>query len=166
MEQLKRIAILFDRIVEAIVLCMMAAMTVVVVVQVFTRKFANYVFPWSEEVTLLLLVWFSFLGIAIGFRERLHLAMDSFTNRLPKGFNVVLDKVIAACTFAFGFYLVYYGWDFTKLMHANSMPATGLPSSVQYLVMPLTGILVCIYSLLQAFNIDTRRHGDMEEPAE
>ncbi|WP_416358653.1 TRAP transporter small permease subunit [Brevibacillus thermoruber] len=39
--------------------------------QVFTRKLFNFVFFWSEEVTLLLLGWLAFMGIALGFRENI-----------------------------------------------------------------------------------------------
>ncbi|MGQ7277295.1 TRAP transporter small permease subunit [Brevibacillus thermoruber] len=31
--------------------------------QVFTRKLFNFVFFWSEEVTLLLLGWLAFMGL-------------------------------------------------------------------------------------------------------
>ena len=51
---------------------------------VLTRKLFRFVFAWSEEVTLLCLTWFTFMGIAIGFRERLHLGMDMVENLLPK----------------------------------------------------------------------------------
>jgi TRAP-type C4-dicarboxylate transport system permease small subunit len=50
------------------------------------------------------------MGMAIGFREDLHMGMDSFTEFLPAKFNLVLDKVIGLCTFGFGLYMIIYGW--------------------------------------------------------
>nr|WP_254776785.1 TRAP transporter small permease subunit [Paenibacillus sp. yr247] len=47
-----------------------------------TRKLFDFVFFWSEEVTMLLLIRFSFMGIAIGFREKLYLGIDPFTHKL------------------------------------------------------------------------------------
>lgn len=158
MKTLKKAALAVDTFLESATLIGLVLMIIIVMLQVFTRKFFNYVFHGSEEITMLLMVWFSFLGIAFGFREKLHLGVDTFTAKMPAPFNRVLDKVIYACIFAFGCYLVYYGWSFTKIMHESVLPATELPNSLLYVVMPITGILVCVYSLLQFIGIDTRRH--------
>ncbi|MCM3630443.1 TRAP transporter small permease [Paenibacillus glycanilyticus] len=158
MKTLKKIALAIDTLLESITLIGLLTMIIIVTVQVFTRKVFSFVFHSSEEITMLLMVWFSFLGIAFGFREHLHMGIDSFTSKLPKAVNLVLDKLIGAAIFAFGVYLVYYGWDFTKLMSESELPATGWPNSLLYLVMPITGVLVCIYAILQLIGIDTRRH--------
>lgn len=158
MKTLKKMVLAIDSFLESATLVGLITMIIIVTVQVFTRKVFRFVFHGSEEITLLLMVWFSFLGIAFGFREKLHLGIDSFTTKLPKPFNLVLDKVIYCTIFAFGGYLVYYGWDFTKIMNESELPATGLPNSLLYVVMPITGVLVCIYSFLQLIGIDTRRH--------
>ncbi|MFM9277531.1 TRAP transporter small permease [Paenibacillus jiagnxiensis] len=163
LQSLKTAALGIDRAIETFAVSAVALMTLIVTMQVFTRKLFGFVFFWSEELTLLLLIWFSFLGIAIGFREKLHLAMDTISNRLSRSANRLLDIVIGLSTFAFGLYLIKYGWDFTKLMHPNRMSATEWPSSVMYVVMPITGVLVCIYALLQLLGINTVRHKELDE---
>lgn len=160
---LGRILIAIDKAVEGCAIGMLVAMIVVVFVQVMTRKLFRFVFFWSEEVTLLLLTWFSFMGIAIGFREKLHLAMDMLSSLLPKRVDFALDRIIDVCNFGFGVYLVYFGWKFTMLMAESTLPATGLPNSIQYLVMPITGVMTCAYSALQLFGVDTRRFHTVEE---
>jgi len=159
----KRAALAVDRAIEAFAVSAVALMTVIVTVQVFTRKLFDFVFFWSEEITLLLLVWFSFLGIAIGFRDRLHIAMDSFANLLPGAVNKMLDWVIGLSTFGFGVFLIANGWEFTVLMFPNTMTATGWSSSVLYVIMPITGVMVCFYTLLQLLGVDTVRHKHLDE---
>lgn len=166
MEQLKKIFLCIDDIVENFSILALLSMILIVVMQVFTRKLLNFVFFWSEEITLLLLAWFSFMGMAIGFRESLHLAMDSLDAYLPKKLIFVLDKIIQACIFVFGVYLVIQGISFTELMHESTMPATKMPSSVLYAVMPVSGVLVCVYSALQFLGVDTKRHHGLEEGGE
>ena len=161
--RLKSAAILLDRIIEVFAVSGLAAMVLIVTTQVFTRKIFHFVFFWSEEITLLLLIWFSFLGMAIGFRDKLHIAMDAFTKRLPVWFNRVLDVVIPLCNLAYGAFLVLYGWEFTVLMSANTMAATGWSSGVMYVIMPITGIMICFYSILHLAGIDTRQHKQLEE---
>ena len=80
----RRVLVGIDKLVEGTAIGFLVAMIVVVFVQVMTRKLFRFVFFWSEEVTLLLLTWFSFMGIAIGFREKLHLAMDMVSGLLGR----------------------------------------------------------------------------------
>jgi len=152
-----------DKIVDGCIITTLIAMIVIVFMQVITRKIFNFVFFWSEEVTLLCLTWFSFIGIAIGFREKWHLSMDVLENVLPKFMLFILDRIIDICIFLFGLYLAVWGWQFTVLMGESILPATGLPNSLQYIIMPITGVLTCIYSLLQLFGRDLRRYHHVEE---
>lgn len=163
MNFIKKAGLWIDSIFEKAALLSLVALIFVVTTQVMTLKLFNFVFFWSEEVTLLLLAWFAFMSIAIGFREYIHLGIDSFTNLFSKKFNKVWDKVIMLSTLAFGMYLVIQGWDFTVLMMDSTLPATKLPSSVTYLAMPITGMMISGYALLHLFNIQTTRHQGIEE---
>ena len=71
-------------------------------------KYVNSTLFWSDELTMLFLTWFTFIGIAIGFREKLHLSMDMIENFIPKIFITILDYSILICTFAFGVYMFYF----------------------------------------------------------
>lgn len=153
----------FDRVLDVATIGLLVAMIVIVFTQVITRKLFSYVFVWSEEVTLLCLTWFAFIGIAIGFREGVHLAMDVISSYLPEKLNWVLDRLIQLTIFAFGLYLVFFGWQFAARMAMSTLPATGLPNSLQYVVMPFTGVLTCLYSALQFFGVDTRRFQHIDE---
>ncbi|MCR2807708.1 TRAP transporter small permease [Paenibacillus soyae] len=161
--KLKTIAITVDRIIEIFAVSGLAVMTLIVTMQVLTRKLMDFVFIWSEEITLLLLIWFSFLGIAIGFRDKLHIAMDAVAKRLPGWARRGLDILIPLSNFLFGAFLIVNGWDFTVLMSANTMAATGWSSSVMYVIMPITGIMICFYSILHLFGIDTEQHKHLDE---
>ncbi|CAN7430348.1 TRAP transporter small permease [Paenibacillus sp. LjRoot153] len=163
MRLFRKIALGIDTFIESASLIGLLSMIIIVTAQVMTRKLFNFVFYWSEEVTMLLLVWFSFMGIAIGFREKLHLGIDSFTHKLPASFNKVLDKLIELTILAFGIYLLLYGWDFTVMMHESELPATGMPNSTLYVIMPITGFMTCAYALLQLFGVETKRHVNMKE---
>jgi TRAP-type C4-dicarboxylate transport system permease small subunit len=74
-----------------------------------------------------------------------------------------MDRFIDLSTFAFGVYLIINGWEFCVLMLDSTLPATKMPNTVLYAVMPLTGIMTCAYALLQFVGVDTRRYRDVEE---
>lgn len=163
MRIIKKIALSIDSFFEIFAITALSTLTLIVVMQIITRRIFNFVFTWSEEITLLLLIYFAFIGIAIGLREKLHISMNSFAKRLPKGVNKVLDKAISVCVLLFGIYLLYYGISFTTLMNTNTLPATGWPVSIQYVIMPITGFMICIYGVLQLIGINTARHDEVEE---
>jgi TRAP-type C4-dicarboxylate transport system permease small subunit len=151
-----------DKVVDGFCITLLVLMILNVFVAVLTRKIFSFVFAWSEEMTLLFLTWFTFIGIAIGFRERLHLGMDLFDN-LPKKVLKVMDKFVDVVTFLFGLYLVVYGWDFSMMMRGSYLAATHLPNLIQYIVMPITGVLTCCYSGLQLLGKDIRRFHTIDE---
>ncbi|ULT57311.1 TRAP transporter small permease [Neobacillus drentensis] len=158
MKALKRFCLFIDSLFEKVAIGSLIAMIIIVTLQVFTRKLFNFVLFWSEEVTLLLLCWFSFMGIAIGVREKLHLAIESFTAKLPPAIINIIEKLVSLATMAFGWYLLKYGWDFTVLMGDSTLPATKLSNAWEYAVMPITGFMMIIYAFLQLIGVDTRRH--------
>jgi TRAP-type C4-dicarboxylate transport system permease small subunit len=151
-----------DKIVDGFCIVLLVAMILIVVMAVITRKGFGWMFAWSEEITLLCLTWFTFMGIAIGFRERLHLGMDLF-EKLPGKVLAVLDRLVDAVTFLFGLYLIVYGWDFAMMMRGSILAATQLPNLIQYIVMPITGMMTCVYSALQLLGHDLRRYNVIEE---
>jgi TRAP-type transport system small permease protein len=157
-----RFFLMVDKTIEGFAITLLVTMILIVFMAVVTRKVFGFVFAWSEEVTLLCLTWFTFMGIAIGFRERLHLGMDLF-EKLPKKVLDVSDKLIDLVTFFFGLYLVVYGWDFALMMRGSILAATELPNLIQYIVMPITGLLTCAYSALQFLGKDLRRYHVIEE---
>ncbi|MDR7866891.1 MAG: TRAP transporter small permease [Sporomusaceae bacterium] len=158
MEALKRIAIKIDTLFETCAIFALLGVIIVMAVQVATRKLLNFVFFWSEEAILICLVWFAFMGIAIGFREGVHMGVEALTDRLPARVNRWIDKWIDIMGLIYGLYFVIYGWEFTLLMLESTLPATKMPNSVVYAVMPVSGFMVCVYSVLQMLGVDTRRH--------
>ena len=157
-----KLFLMIDRVIEGFAITLLVAMILIVFMAVVTRKVFGFMFGWSEEITLLCLTWFTFMGIAIGFRERLHLGMDLF-EKLPKKVLAFLDRLVDAVTFLFGLYLIVYGWDFTMMMRGSILAATQLPNLIQYIVMPITGVMTCVYSALQLAGHDLRRYNVIEE---
>jgi TRAP-type transport system small permease protein len=151
-----------DKAIDVFCIILLVAMILIVVMAVITRKGFGWMFGWSEEITLLCLTWFTFMGIAIGFRERLHLSME-LVEKLPPKLLLISDRFIDLVTFFFGLYLVIYGWNFAMMMRGSILAATQMPNLVQYIVMPITGVLTCVYAALQFLGHDLRRYHVIEE---
>lgn len=126
---------------------MLAAMIIVIIYQVFSRQFFSTTPAWSEALSRLLFVWVSFLGIAYGFKEKLHIALGLFVNMMPEKIQDIFDYFAKALVIFFGVIMIYYGWNFTVLMANNIMPGLGLPGSALYVVIPITGFYVTLYGI-------------------
>jgi TRAP-type C4-dicarboxylate transport system permease small subunit len=131
---------------------MMALMVIIVFYQVFARYLFHHVPPWSEEVALLLMMWFGFLSIGYGFRHQLHLRISMFMDLLPKRVGAYADLVTDIFIAAFGLFLIVEGYKFTVLTWSSTLPVTKLPSGVQYMIIPLTGVLTMLYGLVLLVN--------------
>ncbi|MEI8190707.1 MAG: TRAP transporter small permease [candidate division NC10 bacterium] len=158
----RTIFLTIDKAIDGFCIVLLVAMILIVVMAVVTRKGFGFMFAWSEEITLLCLTWFTFMGIAVGFRERLHLSMDLFEKLPPKVLRFS-DRLIDLVTFFFGLYLVIYGWNFAMMMRGSILAATEMPNLVQYIVMPITGVMTCVYAGLQFLGHDLRRYNVIEE---
>ena len=94
--------------------------------------------------------------MGIGVLEKIHISIEMFTSKLPEKAISVLDTINHILIAVFGGAMVYYGaliMDMTKL---STMPATKLPSSVLYVILPLSGLLVLLNAVLVAAKQDKK----------
>lgn len=161
-----RLFLFLDKIIEGYAIALLVFLIVNVFAAVIMRRFMGQMFPWSEEMSLLSLTWFSFMGIAIGFREDLHLSMDLLDHYLSPKALVIWDKAIDLVVFGFGLYLCYFGMEFTLNMAGSTLSVTGWPNTIQYIVIPITGLLTSIYALLKFLGHDLRRYNKIDEESE
>ena len=54
---------------------LLAAMVILTSTNVFMRYVMNSGIGWSEEISLVIVVWFTFISMALGVKQRLHIRM-------------------------------------------------------------------------------------------
>jgi TRAP-type C4-dicarboxylate transport system permease small subunit len=122
------------------------AMVIIICIQVFFRYVLNQSISWSEEISMLLMVMFGFISIAIGVQKGLHLNISLFYDRFSPLVKKICDKIVDFTVMGVGLVMVVYGILLIKsTMHAP-MPASGLPAATLYCIVPLTGLLIFYYS--------------------
>lgn len=147
-----------DILCDVLAVSALVAMVLVIAWQVFGRYVLQASPRWSSEIALLLLAWIGLLGIAIGIRERSHIAVSLVTDRLPRALSRPLGWLTHVLMAVFGAYFVVEGARLTELAGNITMPATGFPTSVQYAAMPVSGVLICVYALAQLFGVSAPRY--------
>jgi TRAP-type C4-dicarboxylate transport system permease small subunit len=161
---LKRIWRGLDTVFEVLVLVCLVAVLFVVLWQVFARQVLGSTPGWTEETARILLVWIGFLMTALGFREGAHIALTFVVDQFPQGLRRIVEWLSPLLALLFGLYLIYQGIQFAAATRFATLPGTGLPRSVLYVVLPVAGLMICLYTILQVFGVSTQRY--LETPTD
>jgi len=120
---------------------LLVIITTITVTQVFLRFVLNSPTSWSEEISLLGLIWFGLLAVAVGIRRHEHVAITFFRDLLPLPLARGLDYLAQLAMAAFMFTVMYYGADLIALTGVQVLPASGLAKSLLYLPAIVGGVL-------------------------
>ncbi|MCR4822920.1 MAG: TRAP transporter small permease [Treponema sp.] len=135
---------------------------IIVSCEVFARLVIHHSIMWSEEVALLLMVWTAFIAMAIGVEKGLHISISLFFNRFPKIIRLIVEKINTLATIFFGYILVAYGIKLISMTMSSTLPATQWPAGTAYAMMPVGGVFIIYFALLDLFNAKKYRHLSIE----
>ncbi|MDR0576387.1 MAG: TRAP transporter small permease [Candidatus Accumulibacter sp.] len=142
----------------------LGAMLVVVSIQVIMRYIFSNTPGWSEEVARQFMILFSFIGIAIGVRDKLHIALTIIVDRLLSRIKLPLEIIGKILILVMGIMMsINMGPYFTKLKD-NRLPGTGMPVGWEYVFPTAVGILVALIAVYQIY--DHFRYGTDDEQKE
>jgi len=127
---------------------MIVAMLLLVFVNVVLRYVFNTGIYWSEEVALVLEVWFIFLSLGLGVKHRLHISINVLKREnAPAWLNRILDTLSDIIFLVVGTVMIVYGYKLVGFTMRSIMPATKLPAGLLYMVLPLAGFVVDVEAL-------------------
>ena len=140
-----------DSILFKLLAFLMAVMTINVLWQVASRFILGSPSSWTDELSRYLLIWVGMLGASYVAGQKLHLAIDILPTKLQgkkeRNLNIVINTLVALfALFAMvwgGINLVYI----TLVLDQNS-PALNVPLGYVYFVLPLSGIIIIYYSIV------------------
>ncbi|QGU03456.1 TRAP transporter small permease [Corynebacterium comes] len=138
-----------------------AVLVLVTTWQVFTRQALNDPSTWSEELSKILFVWLSFVGSAFLFGERGHIAVDFLARRFRTSVQKILASFVQVVILFFALVAMVWG-GYLAASIAWSQNLTALPLAIGwvYVVIPITGVFVAIFAVIDLVAVLT----DREEP--
>ena len=80
---IRKAFLLLFKALEWFAMICMVVLTAIVFTDVILRYIFKQGFSWTQEVSTLMMVWFSLVGMAIGVLEKIHISIEMFTSRLP-----------------------------------------------------------------------------------
>ena len=140
-----------DKFLSIACAVLLSFMTILVLIQVFSRYVLNSPVAFTEELVRYSLIWTGFIGAAYAFSTREHMSLtlvrDKFTGKAHTfssgGTSLILLLAIFVITIG-GFKLaVSASREFSALL--------GIPRSLVYSIAPISGIFIIIAQIINIY---------------
>ena len=115
--------------------------------QVIGRYVFNDTPTWAEALALLLVLYITALGVAVGVRDAGHIGMDSIISLLPEWMRLKLEILIHVLVGIFGALMAYNGYIWATLKWNDQKPMLPIPSSMDYVPLIIAGVLVVLFTV-------------------
>lgn len=122
-------------------------MTAVIGWQVFGRYVLQSSPSWSEQTSLLLMIWYVFLAAAAGVWERFHIRIELLEHAISDAMRRNLRIAIHFMIFLFGVAFLAYGLMLVLEVRVHVIPSLGISRGWAYVVIPFSGLLMALFSL-------------------
>lgn len=153
---------LFYRLLEVILVVLLAGMAIMVFVNVVMRYAMNSGINISEEMSRYFFVWLTFIGAVLTFRENSHMGIETMVMFLSRGkrvFCMILSNIVIFACSAIFFWGTWKQSGINASMHA---PVTGISMIWVYGVGMFTGAGLCLIALERLFRLLTGRVTEQE----
>ena len=138
----------YERLLEWIVIALMATLAVEVTVGVVFR-YVGYSLVWYDEVASILLAWVTYYGAALAALKRAHIGVPELARQLRPALRLPLAVFAEACVLAFFVLLAWVGYAVLEVLAGDTL--VSLPDvSIAYAqsVIPISALLFVLAELL------------------
>jgi TRAP-type C4-dicarboxylate transport system permease small subunit len=153
-----------NRLVEIILIVLMAALVIDVWIGVMDRYYFHWQFNWPEPLARYLMIWTVLLAISAGIVRREHIGLTMLTDRLPETLRRAVLMLSDFITLLLFIYLFWYGIGFAQSGSTRMAMIFGMTLAPAYSAIPAAAGLAALQMAL----VMVRDLGDyhLEENAE
>lgn len=138
------------RLSKLALMCAVAGLIAVVLCvqyQVIGRYLFNDTPTWAEALAMLIVLYVTALGVAVGVRDAGHIGLESLIALLPAGLRHKLELLIHGLVALFGVLMAQSGWLWTTMKWDEPKPMLGVPEGADYLPLVIAGVLIVLFSI-------------------
>ena len=143
-----------DSVLFSFLAFLMAAMVLNVIWQVASRYLFRSPSNFTDEMSRFLLIWVGLLGASYVAGKKLHLAIDILPEKLEgkkqKNLNILINVLVSL----FAFFVMVWGGIklvYMTLQLEQTSAALNIPLGYVYLVVPLSGLFIIYYSIVNLY---------------
>ncbi len=150
-----------DKILGWICATLFGVMTIVGTYQIVTRYFFNSPSTISEELLTYSFTWMTLFAASYVFGKRAHMRITFVVDKLSDSKRRILEICLEILILILiGTVMVYGGINIMRLAMTQVTASLGISMGIVYSVLPISGILTMIYSILNIIYLASG--GDMK----
>jgi TRAP-type C4-dicarboxylate transport system permease small subunit len=115
--------------------------------QVIGRYIFNDTPTWAEALSMLLVLFVTAFGLAVGVRDAGHIGLESMVALLPQVWRHRIELLIHALVGLFGALMVHGGWRWMAAKWGEKKPMLPVPDGIDYLPLVIAGVLIVLFSI-------------------
>lgn len=124
----------------------LVVITLIIPYGVFMRYVMNNPQSWPEPASVVMMVFFSFIGGAAIYRANVHIAVESLLNAVAPRTRAAMLVGVELCMAAMSIFMLFYGVQLCEITWNQSMAEfPGLPVGLVYAPIPLAGALTFLF---------------------
>ena len=156
-----------DKIIMGACIVLFGLMVIVGSYQIITRYFFNKPSTVSEELLTFSFVWMALLASAYVFGIRDHMRMGFLADKIQGKGRIVLDIVIEILILVFALLTLVWGGSAIMQLSMQQMTAyLGVPMGYIYTILPVSGVAIVVYSILNIIDMIHGKNLDMPSGVE
>lgn len=121
-----------------------------VVAAVFFRYVLGSPLVWTEEFIVTVFTWMLFIGLASGFRARMHLRIDALLVLLPERWRFYPGALAVLATLVTLLGLAWFGTEQALTMLTTQTPMLRISAAWAVSALPVGALLSCVHVLRHA----------------
>jgi TRAP-type transport system small permease protein len=118
-----------------------------VLYQVIGRYVFNDTPTWAESGAVLLVLYVTMLGMAVGVRDAGHIGLESLLVLVPEDIRLKMELMIHALVLVFGVVMAYNCGLLAHSVWDYKIPTLGLSEAFKYAPPAMAGVLIALFSL-------------------
>ena len=115
--------------------------------QVIGRYVFNDTPTWAEALAMLLVLFVTAFGLAVGVRDAGHIGLESLVALLPESWRRRVEVVIHTLVGLFGALMAQAGWQWAVAKWDEKKPMLPVPDGMDYVPILIAGVLILLFSV-------------------
>ena len=124
---------------------------VLLIVAVLYQVIGRYVFndtpTWAESGAVLLVLYVTMLGMAVGVRDAGHIGLESLLVLVPDAVRLKMELLIHVLVLGFGVVMAYNCAVLAQSVWDYKIPTLGLSEAFKYVPPAMAGVLIALFSI-------------------
>ena len=142
-----RLCAMLSRACMAVGVFGLVVLIVAVLVQVFGRYVLNNTPTWAESLALVVVLYVTMLGTAVGVRDAGHIGLESMLVLAPEKLRLKLELLIHLLVGIFGALMAWNCAILVGSVWTYRLPTLGISEGWRYVPSVISGILIVMFSI-------------------